>query len=245
MPTRNNNFKRKIKKVLKRIPFPFSKNHQYDIETRKIIKRICNENSNCIDVGTHEGEILDMFLKQSPKGSHFGFEPLPHLYKFLIRKYKNLQNVHIYDFAISNSEGFSEFNYVDSNPAYSGLKKRIYDRKNETDIQITVKKQLLDNIIPQNVPIAMIKADVEGGEMDVLKGAVKTLIKYKPALIFEFGIGGSDVYGVTPEELYNFLAQFNYKLFLLNDFLKNRQPLTIQSFKNQFYNKINYYFFAF
>jgi phenolic acid decarboxylase len=65
MPTINKSFKRAAKKILKRISIPFSKNHRYDIETRKIIKRICNENSNCIDVGTHEGEILDMFLKQS------------------------------------------------------------------------------------------------------------------------------------------------------------------------------------
>jgi len=81
-----------------------------------------------------------MFLKQSPKGLYFGFEPLPHLYKFLVGKYNNYQNVHIYDFALSNSEGFSKFNYVISNPAYSGIKKRIYDGKNEKDIQITVKK---------------------------------------------------------------------------------------------------------
>lgn len=239
------NFKRWIKKILKRIPIAFSKNHRYDLETRKIIRRICNHDSNCIDVGTHEGEILDIFLKYSPEGTHFAFEPLPYLYQYLTKKYNKSKKVHVYDFALSNSEGPSEFNYVVSNPAYSGLKKRMYDRKNERDTKIEVRKQLLDNIVPPDVSIAMIKLDVEGGEMDVLQGAVKTLMRNKPALLFEFGIGGSDRYGATPEKLYEFLGKLNYNVFVLGDFLKNRNPLSIQDFKKQFYHKINYYFFAY
>ena len=241
----NNNLKRWIKKILKRIPVALSKNHKYDLETRKVIKRICKRDSNCVDVGTHEGEILDIFLKYSPEGTHFAFEPLPYLHKYLTRKYSKFKNVHVYDFALSNSEGRSEFNYVVSNPAYSGLKKRTYDRKNETDAKIEVKKQLLDNIVQSDVSIAMIKLDVEGGEMDVLQGAVKTLDRYKPVLLFEFGIGGSDIYGATPEKLYEFLGKFNYRVFVLADFLKNRNPLSIQDFKKQFYNQINYYFLAY
>jgi len=80
--------------------------------------------------------------------------------------------------------------------------------------------------------------------MDVFEGSVKTISKHKPAILFEFGIGGSDVYGVTPEKLFKFFTQFNYNIFLLHDFLKNRRPLSIEDFKNQFYDKINYYFLA-
>jgi len=235
---------RKIKKLLKRLPFAFTKNQRYDLQTKKIIRRICNKESNCIDVGTHEGEMLDVFLKQSPKGFHLGFEPIPGLYKYLIKKYSSFQNVRIYDLALSNAEGSSEFNYVISNPAYSGIKKRVYDNKNETDTQIIVKKQLLDNIIPVDVRITLMKIDVEGGELDVLEGSIKTLAKYKPAILFEFGIGGSDIYSANPEKLFNFLTQFNYNIFVLEDFLKKRQPLTLQEFTNQFYGKINYYFLA-
>lgn len=235
---------KRLKKIGKKIPIPLTKNHKYDIETRRIIKGLCSESSNCIDIGTHEGEILDIFLKQSPKGRHFGFEPLPYLNKLLKKKYTNFKNVSLYDVALSNSEGVSVFNYVISNPAYSGLKKRVYDRKDEKDTQIIVKKELLDNVLPPDLPITMIKADVEGGEMDVFEGAIKTIAKYKPAIIFEFGIGGSDIYGATPEKLYHFFTQFEYKIFLLHDFLKQNKPLTLSDFKNQFYSKLNYYFIA-
>jgi FkbM family methyltransferase len=234
----------RIKKIIKKIPIAFTRNHKYDIETRRIIKRICKEDSNCIDIGTHEGEILDVFLKQSPKGRHFGFEPLPHLYEFLLKKYEKLSNVTVYDCALSNLEGVTEFNYVISNPAYSGIRKRLYDRKNEKDTKITVKKQLLDNVLPSGLPIAVIKADVEGGEMDVLEGAVRTIGKYSPIIIFEFGIGGSDIYGATPEKLYNFFTGFDYKIFLLHDFLKQNESLTLSDFEKQFYDKLNYYFIA-
>jgi len=238
-------FLRKIKKGIKRIPVPFSKNHRYNLETGKIIKSVCNEYSNCIDAGSHEGDILDCFVKQSPKGNHFGFEPLPDYYALLTKKYSNLKNVKIYDIALSNSEGITEFNHVISNPAYSGIKKRVYDRKYEQDLAIKVKKGILDNIIPKDVPVSFIKIDVEGGEKDVLEGATGIISKYSPTIVFEFGIGGSDVYGANPQDMFTFFSDFGYGISLLSDFIQKKKPLNTDEFCVQYFKKLNYYFIAF
>lgn len=155
------------------------------------------------------------------------------------------RNCEVYDIALSDTKATAPFNYVISNPAYSGLKKRKYDRKKESDTIIQVKTDTLDHLIPATMPVHFIKIDVEGGEMGVLKGAVRILSDYHPVVVFEFGMGGSDLYGTTPEKMFSFFEGFHYQLFLLNDFIRNRSPLSLEDFSNEFYYKRNYYFVAF
>ncbi len=78
-----------LKSVIKKIPIRITLNQQYDYQTKKIIQKICGDNSNCIDVGCHKGEILDLIRSASPNGMHFGFEPIPDLYEALVKKYQN------------------------------------------------------------------------------------------------------------------------------------------------------------
>ncbi|NJN34834.1 MAG: FkbM family methyltransferase [Saprospiraceae bacterium] len=115
-----------------------------------------------------------------------------------------MKNCSIVNIAASNKIGVSDFNYVTSNPSYSGLLKRDYDKPNEIDTTISVKTELLDNIIPADISIDLIKIDVEGAELLVLEGAYKLIKKYKPIVIFECGIGASNYYGTTPSKLFDF-----------------------------------------
>lgn len=233
-----------LKKLVKKLPVRFTKNQRYDHLTRTIIKRFCERDSNYIDVGTHKGEILDLFLKQCPGGIHFGFEPIPALFETLQKKYAGRSNCRLFQLALSNQKSTTSFNYVLSNPAYSGIKKRVYDRKQEKDQLITVQTDRLDNVIPDGLPVRLIKIDVEGGEMDVLEGAEKVLSGFKPLVIFECGLGGSDIYGTTPERVFDFFSSRGYRIFLLDAFVRNKPALTREALADQFYNRKNYYFIA-
>ena len=233
-----------IKEWIKKIPLPLTRNHHYDLLTKKIIKSELKENSNCIDVGCHKGEIMDLFIKAAPQGKHFGFEPIPNLYKALQHKYASNPNCKVFNLALSDTKGNSTFNYVVSNPSYSGLVKRAYDKKNEKDKQINVKVDLLDEIIDKHIKIDMIKIDVEGGEYQVLKGARKTIQQNKPLVIFEHGLGASEYYGATPDQVYLLFEETGLSISLLEDFVKKKKPLDIAQFNKQFYDKLNYYFIA-
>lgn len=234
-------WKRWIKQIS---PFALSKNHRYDRLTSTIIRKHCTSQSNCIDVGCHKGEVLDEFLKVAPKGTHFAFEPVPALFQHLVRKYENEPHCLIYDYALGNAEGATAFNYVISNPAYSGIKKRKYDRDHEKDQLITVEQKRLDDIIPSDTKIDLIKIDVEGGDLDVMVGAKRLITTWRPLIIFEFGIGGSDIYGANPEKFFDFLNEISYEVSLLDSFLKKRPPLTLQDFHKQFTKRLNHYFIA-
>jgi len=232
-----------IKKMLKLSPIPLSKNHKYDLLTRKIISNLPTS-SNCIDVGCYKGEILDLMKNAAPQGQHFGIEPIPSQFDFLIRKYSQIANCSIINIAASNTKGVSEFNYVTSNPSYSGLLKRDYDKPNEIDTTIKVRTDLLDNVIPKNIQIDLIKIDVEGAELLVLEGAINLIKKNKPVVIFEHGIGASNHYGATPTKLFDFFAEVSMKVSMLDKYLSNKKSLTREEFEKQYYDRLNYYFIA-
>jgi hypothetical protein len=107
--------------------YVFDINARYDCQTNYIISKLLKPNSNSIDVGAHRGDILINMIKAAPEGKHFAFEPLPDLYYFLKTRF-NGQAI-VYPFALSNENSKLPFNYVKTNPAYSGLLKRQYVRE--------------------------------------------------------------------------------------------------------------------
>ena len=219
-----------------------SLNTRYDLETTEIIKRM-GENANCVDVGAHKGDILKDILKFAPGGKHFAFEPLPDLYEELKTKYGNVCTV--YPYALSDSNGETEFNYVITNPAYSGIKKRQYDRPNEEDTLITVQKRKLDDLIPADLAIRFIKIDVEGGEFGVLRGAQRILATNHPVIVYEQGKGGADIYGTEPGDFFDFMTSAGYKISLMQYFLDDKEPFSREEYCHQFNKKYNFYFIAY
>ena len=236
--------KDRVKAILKSSPIGFSKNHRYDLQTKRIFTSRLESCSNCIDVGCHKGEILDQIIHSAPDGTHYGFEPIPTLYENLRKKYSKHRKVHIVDCALSDQSGTSTFNYVVSNPSYSGLEKRKYDRPHEEDTEITVRVEMLDNIIPEDLRIDLIKIDVEGGELGVLNGARKIMDRDKPIVIFEHGIGAADYYKSTPDQVFDYFAEFDMAVYNLDSFLKRKAPLGKEALRTQFEEGENYYFIA-
>jgi len=233
-----------IRKLLILLHIDLTKNIKYDRLTLKILNKVLHRNSNGIDIGCFKGEILDEILKRSPSGEHKAFEPVPESYNQLAIKYDQ-KNVSIYNIALNDKVGVSSFNYVIGAPAYSGIKKRDYDGKNPEIKVIDVKTDTLDNILSQDYHVDLIKIDVEGAEFNVLKGAYKTISRCKPVIIFEFGLGASDYYNVTPNDFYEYISnKCGYEVYLLESFLKNTSSLSKEKFEDIYNANKEYYFVA-
>ncbi len=237
-----------MRKILKRIvhywPWPLTVNEKYDRQTEAVLKKVCKPDVACIDVGCYNGEILLLMQRYAPEAHHIAFEPIPHQYQLL--KHKFGDNATIYPFALGDENTETTFNHVVSNPTYSGLKKRTY-KGEENIVEIKVQVRQLDNVISDEIPIRIIKIDVEGGEYDVLRGGMKTLKKWRPYLIFEHGIGGADKYGVSPGDVYRFLVkELGYTICLMEDFLREGKVkgFTLAEFEDQFWKGKNCYFLA-
>lgn len=221
-----------------------TKNLKYDRLTVKIMKKVIKENSNCIDIGCHKGEILTKILELSPEGCHFAFEPIPLFYNNLVKQFNH--SVTIFPFALSNNEGSTTFQFVKNAPAYSGIRKRKYAIENPDIEEIKVELKKLDDVIPNDIKIDFIKIDVEGAEFDVLKGAKETIIRSKPVVIFEFGLGASDFYNSTPDDLFDYFNnELNLKISTLENWLNNTNPFKKEEFITCFNNSTEYYFIAY
>ncbi len=235
------NTKSLLRTVLNFIHLDLTKNLEYDRLTKLIMQRVINNNSRCIDVGCHKGEILESILKYSPKGMHYAFEPIPYLFNQLEKKYKN--EALIYPYALSDKVGESAFQFVKSAPAYSGIRKRKYNVANPDIEVIKVELRTLDEIIPGDTKIDFIKIDVEGGEYGVLKGAKKLLKSSQPVVVFECGLGASDYYGTNPIDLYKFITEeTGLKISTLKSYIKNNKTLTLNDFDYYFKTNKEYYF---
>jgi len=234
-----------LKQLLSLLHVSVTRNQKYDAYTKKIIARSLKTHSNCIDIGCHKGEILDLMIKSAPLGQKFGFEPIPCLFRFLSEKYQADPSVTINATALYDQTGKTSFQYVKNAPAYSGIKKRKYDGKNVQIEQISVNTGLLDEIIPAGFCPDLIKIDVEGAEYQVMKGSVATLSRCKPVVIFEFGLGAADFYHSTPDQLYRFISlDCGMKISTLKGFLDGRPSLTLEIFRDFFENGREYYFVA-
>lgn len=221
-------------------------NTLYDNQTAAIMERVLAPASNCIDVGCHVGAILDVMLRLAPEGRHFAFEPLPHLHEALEKKYAGNGHVILHNLALSESEGEATFQHVVSNPGYSGLLKRRFDRPHEDVVEIRVRLARLDDLVPGDVPIRLVKIDVEGAELQVLRGAQGLLRRCRPFVVFEHGLGAADVYGTRPEMVYDLFSACGMRLSVMGDWLETRggRTLTRGSFADEFDTGRNYYFLA-
>ena len=226
------------------VPYYFFKNRQYDRLTRQVLQQILQPGSHCIDIGCHQGKILDMLLTLSPQGTHRAFEPLPHLYRQLQQRYAD-QPVSFFPFALSDENGESRFTWVKNAPGYSGFRKRLYHVPFPQTTEILVQKRKLDDLLPPGTRIDFIKLDVEGAEEQVLRGAANTIRNNRPFLLFEHGKGAAPYYQTTPETIFDLLTGYGLRISTLKDWLRNRSTLDRPAFCRQFHRELNYYFIAF
>lgn len=232
-----------VRKIMFALGLDLTANQRMDRMTYRIMRAHLREDSNCIDVGCHKGEVLEWILRFAPKGKHMGFEPIPELFERLQREFADTDCT-FYDYALADGVGETEFVYVPEAPAYSGLKERDYDGKKVTPKRIPVQIRRLDDLVPPGLKISLLKIDVEGAEWGVLKGAAQMLERDRPLVIFEYGKGASDRYGTTPQMIMELFSGLGMLLYTLPSYLGDETPLTVEQLQREFEHGENYYFVA-
>lgn len=85
---------------------------------------------------------------------------------------------------------------------------------------------------------------MEGAELLVQEGAINTITRNKPVIIFEHGLGASESNDATPTKLYNLLSDCELKVSILDNWFSTKKELSSGKFARQFSEKINYLFYC-
>jgi FkbM family methyltransferase len=177
-----------------------------------VLAALLGPDADCIDVGANEGDVLADMVRLAPRGRHLAFEPLPQLAEALRTRFPG---VTVHEAALGDHEGRASFVHVVTRPGWSGFRERPYPAKERVET-IEVEVLRLDDVVRDGLVPKLIKIDVEGAEMGVLRGAERTLRELRPVVIFEHGLGSADHYGTRPEELFGFLEDVGYRVLDLD-----------------------------
>lgn len=153
-------------------------------------------------------------------GSIYAFEPTPETYYRLNQNIllNNFKNIIIENTGLSDTSGSTEF-HVSTN-GYDALNSIVVLSELENNhTTISVNTDTVDNYVKLNkiVHIDLIKVDVEGWELNVLKGATSVLTEPDaPVLMVEFTEKNAFTAGYYLGELYDYLVTLGYKWYSYN-----------------------------
>ena len=170
-----------------------------------------------VDVGAHTGcHAVPLFKLVGMDGICYAFEPVPIVRQALAANIASLalNNIVIFPVALGEANRLANFNFIPNIPQESGLKKRVvYNAVPSEFEQISVKVCRLDDVLPSVENVKFIKMDVEGGEMDVLRGSIKILENSRLIVAFECGAAGQPAYRATPDEIFEIFSKRGYSVF--------------------------------
>lgn len=204
----------------------------------KVLELINMNNLVIFDVGANIGEWSNEVLKRFDEVRVFAFEPSVEAYAILTENIKD-SRVEIFNMGMSDIAGDKPFyamsgsNTVSDTVFGSLFKRRVPGML--FDYSGTIKLTTVDDFCLQNSisKIDFLKLDVEGNELNVLKGATRMIadktIKY---IQFEMGIADSrlllrDFYDILPN--YHICRIIQHGLSELGDY---REKLEIFGYAN-------------
>jgi FkbM family methyltransferase len=182
--------------------------------------------SDCLDVGAHEGVVVGEMIRLAPHGRHVAWEPLPEFAELVRNRHPSAE---VRQAALSDQAGEREFVLVLDDPGWSGFRERSTPSGGGVE-KLMVRCERLDDVLPPEVRPAFIKIDVEGAEEEVLRGGAETLREHQPVIAFEHGRGSADHYGTTPQVMHTLLTDLGYEIFGLD----HDGPYTRQRFAEIF-----------
>tara|TARA_X000001036_G_scaffold246478_1_gene229786 strand:- start:1181 stop:2038 length:858 start_codon:yes stop_codon:yes gene_type:complete len=189
-------------------------------------KKVQKNFFNIIDIGSNIGDkslsISSGLLSKDFKNFKvFSIEPTDYAYKKQINNInlnpKLKKKIKSFRYFVSNSKikpkniysSWSLDTNKDSHKIHKGILKKVNKSTKTISLDSFVKKnKIKDQII--------LKIDVDGFEMNVLKSAAQTLIKKSPIIFMEYAPYSFYEYGSSTKEFYNFLEKYNYKIYDLN-----------------------------
>ncbi|MEI6124939.1 MAG: FkbM family methyltransferase [Pseudomonadota bacterium] len=150
---------------------------------KDIVSLIRNARPVIIDGGAFQGEMVQIFLSHYPHAQIFAFEPNMRQYAELLAKFSHAKNIKIYKQALGAEQKKLLFNVLRNEPSSSLMLPsewlyKYHGQKMDVLEAIEVEQVRLDSLFP-DAEIDILKLDVQGYELEALRGCSKMLDRIK------------------------------------------------------------------
>lgn len=197
-----------------------------DSHLQTALTRLVRRDWNCVDVGSHIGSFLASVLSLAPAGKHIAIEPSDEKSRWLAERFSNVE---VHAMAVGAVKARQAFAEDIERPGYSRLGESLGDGKSIKTYEVDVTT--LDDIVGER-RVDLLKIDVEGGELEVLRGGLATIRRCRPVIVFECGSDYIDEVKAKRPVIFELLTEtLNYEIHTAADFVFGKGKLGLEEFR--------------
>lgn len=187
---------------------------QGSFESRTVayfVERVEQSSEIFADIGANIGFFSILYNQVSCENAQVhAFEPLE---RNRYRMEKNIElnggcNIEIYPFGISDRSGIDEIWFSEERPGEASLTSKLYSAQSNYSTEIELRR--LDDVYDDNNVPGFLKIDVEGAEVDVLRGGQDLLSNFKPEILMEIHQPLLEEFGDSVQTLISLLEDAGY-----------------------------------
>jgi FkbM family methyltransferase len=189
----------------------------YEKTEWEMLCRMMGKRSIVWDVGANVGWYSLNLAKLFPEAQVLAFEPIYSTFRQLERNVQinGLGNIHIHNFGFSDRSGHIKFYLPFQNSANASSANLSED---ENAMQVICQVMRMDDFAEEAcLKMDLIKCDVEGAELLVLKGGARSLERYRPVIFMEMLRKWSAKFEYHPNQIIGLLGDMGYRCFTALD----------------------------
>lgn len=187
----------------------------YEPEESRILSTLGARARTVLDIGANAG-LMAIRIARAGSAAVHAFEPVPGTYEELVNNVRRndlTDRIHCHPVALGETIGEVDFFLPDIHGSVAASARALFPDGQNT--RITVGATTLDEFANSHglEQVDLVKCDVEGAEIFVLRGGLETVGKNRPVLMLELLKKWSSVYGYHPNDVFEMLRPMTYKAF--------------------------------
>ncbi|VVB63450.1 Hexuronic acid methyltransferase AglP [uncultured archaeon] len=189
----------------------------YEKTEWEMLRRMMGKSFVVWDIGANVGWYALNLARLFPQARVLAFEPIPSTFRHLERNVQinNLSNIYIYNFGFSDGSGHIKFYLPSKNSANASFANLSGD---ESALQVICQVMRMDDFAEESdLKMDLVKCDVEGAELLVLKGGAGSIERYKPVIFTEMLRKWSAKFEYHPNQIIGLLGDMGYRCFTTLD----------------------------
>jgi len=189
-----------------------------------LVDRALKADSVFFDVGANIGEFTLTAASKLNAGTVYAFEPSGVMMKKLQANIavNAFSNIKTFNFGFSDTSKTLPI-YSCPNIGFDGTLNdgalTLYRTDNVCELLEQVKLEVFDTFVETNKidKMDVLKIDVEGAELSVLKGAARSIERFKPVIMIEVNDLACTAAGYDGREILRFLERIGYRLMSVHE----------------------------